>query len=81
MRRIYMPADARTRQLERMIRRQAGMTLNELAHVAKLSYRAAAAYASRLEREGAIEIVIEEPGTMRGCRKRLYPKAQAEAES
>lgn len=69
-----MPADARIRQLERMIRRQAGITLNDLALAAGLSYPAAAAYVRRLEREGAIRVEHEEPGTLRGCRKMLFPK-------
>ena len=71
---LYMPADARCRQLERLIGRNPGITVEELAIVASIAYTSACAYVTRLTREERIDVVLEQPASPRGCRKWLYPK-------
>ena len=73
MARVYLPADARCRQLERLVRRNPGITLELLGSVANLSYRATAAYVARLQREARLVVRFEEPVTPRGSTKSLFP--------
>lgn len=70
----YMPAEARCRQLERLIGLTPGITVEELATIAGIAYQSACAYVVRLARELRIDVVLEEPAWPRGCRKWLYPK-------
>lgn len=73
----YMPADARCRQLQRLIEKNPGINVEELALVASIAYKSAAAYVTRLVRELRIDVVLDEPASPRGCRKWLYPKGAA----
>jgi hypothetical protein len=77
MRATYMPAEARCRQLARLIERNPGMTVEELAVVAGIAYPSARAYVRRLEREQRIDVVLDEPASSRGCRKWLFAKVAA----
>lgn len=77
---IYMPADARCRQLQRIVAKNPGITVEELALVASLHYASASAYVARLQREQRIDVVLDEPASPRGCRKWLYPKGGSPAE-
>lgn len=70
---IYMPKEARLRQLERLIRQRPGITLRELAELAVFGYTSSATYVRRLVKDGRIEVVLEEPATP-GCTRRLYAK-------
>lgn len=73
MPRAYMAADARCRQLERLVRKYPGKTVDQLAEFASIGRRAARAYLLRLRREKSVVAVIEEPATPRGALQRFYP--------
>ena len=72
MPRAYLPADARCRQLVRLIERTPGQTTGELARQADLGYQSAKAYLRRLVRENRIEASLEDPAMPRSQR-RFYP--------
>lgn len=76
----YMPAEARCRQMVRLIEKYPGCTLEQLATMVRIGYRATAAYVARLTREERIDVIVEEPATPNGCRKWLYPKGAAPAQ-
>ncbi len=80
MTRVYISADARCRQLERLVRQSPGVTVEQLALGASISYFSTAAYVRRLEREGRIEVVLDEPRQSRGCMKWLFPPGGSPAE-
>lgn len=76
---LYLPADARCRQLERIVRKQPGITMEDLAAAASISYRAAVAYTVRLGREARLVVRFAEPATPRGSTKFLFPPGTKKA--
>ena len=71
--RAYLPADARCKQLERLVRECPGERVGELAVRAGIAYDSAKAYLRRLVREGRVRAEREAPALPRGSTQRLYP--------
>ncbi len=79
MPRAYLPADARCKQLVRLVARHPGSTTGDLAHLADLGYDSAKAYLRRLVREQRIECELEDPAVTRSMR-RFYPLGWMESQ-
>ena len=78
MPRVYLPADARCRQIERIVRARPGVTGSELALELNMAPRSMRAYLRRLVREERVVVQVEAPSTPRGCLQRFYPPKAAE---
>lgn len=73
MPRVHMSAEARCRQLERLVRQHPGSTVVQLADLSAMGHKAARAYLQRLRREKRVEALVEEPATPRGALRHFYP--------
>ncbi len=73
--RTYLPADARCKQLERLVRDNPGLDVGALAAKAGIAFHSAHAYLRRLRREGRVVSTREDPEMSRGSTLRFYPPA------
>jgi hypothetical protein len=79
MARTYLSADARCKQLQRLVERNPGQTTGVLAQLADLAYESAKAYLRRLVREQRVEASLEDPSMPRSQR-RFYPLGWMESQ-
>lgn len=79
MPRAYLSADARCKQLERLIGRNPGATAGMLCQLAGLAYVSAKAYLRRLVRESRVEVELEDPALPRSQR-RYFPVGWMESQ-
>lgn len=73
MPRTYLSADARCRQLERLVHQNPGLDAGQLAGLAGLAHLSTKAYMRRLVREKRVRVERAEPASPRGCLQWFYP--------